>query len=267
MRWDFTFYSFACLFAVVTLSSCHTSQKAMAYRGTKQPKFIKGIYLDGHNKTSATANAIDMRKPVVPAESQTEVVAVAEPQPERQEETENKTVVLWRRKRKPVDEPVQETSRDESVSEAPEPDAITVSKYAEMVGLAKKDISNYPLYKFVDKWYGTNYRLGGDDERGIDCSGFARKLYGDVYGIDLTRTAMDQYKACTRDKCAANAKEGDLVFFRQKSKRITHVGVYLANDYFVHSSTSQGVVISSLKDEYWHRHYAGIGRVKKDNDQ
>lgn len=238
----------------------------MAYRGTKQPKFIKGIYLDGHNKTSATANAIDMRKPVA-VQHQEEPVAVAEPQAEKQESTENKSVILWRRKRKPVEEPVEEVKQAETEAEVPEPDAITIAKYAEMVGLGKRDINNYPLYKFVDKWYGTHYRLGGDDERGIDCSGFARKLYGDVYGIDLTRTAMDQYKECTRDKCAANAKEGDLVFFKQKSKRITHVGVYLANDYFVHSSTSQGVVISNLKDEYWHRHYAGIGKVRKETDQ
>jgi len=238
----------------------------MAYRGAKQPKFIKGIYLDGHNKTSATANAIDMRKPAL-AQPETEAVAVAEPQPQRQESTENKSVVLWRRKRKPVDEPAEDAKQPEAAMEISEPDAITVTKYAEMIGLEQKEISNYPLYKFVDKWYGTHYRLGGEDERGIDCSGFARKLYGDVYGIDLTRTAMDQYKSCTRDKCAANAQEGDLVFFKQKSKRITHVGVYLANDYFVHSSTSQGVVISNLKDDYWHRHYAGIGRVKKDNDQ
>lgn len=236
----------------------------MAYRGTKQPKFIKGMYLDGHNKTSATANAIDMRKPV-PVETPKEEVAAAElPRPVEQE---NKTVILWRRKRKPVEEPVEEARQPDAVTETPEPDAITVTKYAEMVGLGSKDINNYPLYKFVDKWYGTNYRLGGEDEKGIDCSGFARKLYGDVYGIDLTRTAMDQYKECNREKCAANAKEGDLVFFRQKSKRITHVGVYLANDYFVHSSTSQGVVISNLKDEYWHRHYAGIGRVKKESEQ
>ena len=265
MRWYFNIYSFACLFAIVTLSSCHTSQRAMAYRGTKQPRFIKGMYLDGHNKTTATANAIDMRKPVAPAPA--EAVTAVETPDATEHEPESRGVILWRRKRKPVEEPIAELGQPEPVKNPPVADKALISKYAEMVGLAGNDLNNYPLYQFVDKWYGTHYRLGGDDEQGIDCSGFAKRLYGEVYGIDLTRTAMDQYKECSRDKCAANAREGDLVFFRQKSKRITHVGVYLANDYFVHSSTSQGVVISNLKDEYWQRHYAGIGRVKKEGEQ
>jgi cell wall-associated NlpC family hydrolase len=264
MRWYFGIYSFACLFAVVTLSSCHTSQKAMAYRGTKQPRFIKGMYLDGHNKSSATANAIDMRKPAVVDQPAEQLVTV---EPTAPSEPENRTVILWRRKRKVVDEEQEKPTSNDPADTEPIVDAAMVTKYAEMVGLGVKDIDNYPLYKFVDKWYGTHYRLGGEDEKGIDCSGFAKRLYGDVYGIDLTRTAMDQYKSCTRDKCAGNAKEGDLVFFKQKSKRITHVGVYLANDYFVHSSSSQGVVISNLKDEYWQKHYAGIGRVKRDSEQ
>jgi cell wall-associated NlpC family hydrolase len=98
----------------------------------------------------------------------------------------------------------------------------------------------------------------------MDCSGFARKLYSDVYGIELTRTAQEQYKNSSRQKKRDNAEEGDLVFFKQRGKRITHVGVYLGNDYFVHSSTSQGVVISSLKEDYWRAHYVGMGKVSKD---
>lgn len=136
-------------------------------------------------------------------------------------------------------------------------------KYSEILGIRQKDISNYALYQFIDRWYGTNYRLGGQNNEGIDCSGFAQKLYGDVYGINLLRTAMEQFSNCKRIKNPKDGEEGDLVFFSIHSKRITHVGVYLANNYFVHSSTSGGVIISNLGEEYWSKYYAGMGRVPK----
>jgi lipoprotein Spr len=46
-----------------------------------------------------------------------------------------------------------------------------------------------------------------------------------------------------------------------RSKKITHVGVYLANNYFVHASTTQGVMISNLNEDYWRKYFAGAGRV------
>jgi lipoprotein Spr len=58
-------------------------------------------------------------------------------------------------------------------------------------------------------------------------------------------------------------KEGDVVFFNIRTKRISHVGIYLMNDFFVHSSSSQGVMISKLTDAYWKKYYAGAGRVPK----
>jgi cell wall-associated NlpC family hydrolase len=134
-------------------------------------------------------------------------------------------------------------------------------KYAAMLGVSYKEIHNKALFRFIDHWYGTNYRLGGTDKSGIDCSAFAQKLFNDVYGVDLQRTAMQQFTSCKRIKNRKYAHEGDLVFFRVHSKRITHVGVYLTNDYFVHASTSQGVVISNLSDDYWHKYYVGMGRI------
>jgi lipoprotein Spr len=132
-----------------------------------------------------------------------------------------------------------------------------------MVGIKCEEMANIQLYKFIDKWYGTDYRLGGQSERGIDCSGFTQKLYGEVYSTELTRTAQDQYRNAERSKHSEEAEEGDLVFFKQRGKRITHVGVYLANDFFVHSSTSSGVVISNLNEDYWRKHYVGIGKIQK----
>jgi lipoprotein Spr len=60
---------------------------------------------------------------------------------------------------------------------------------------------------------------------------------------------------------ADSLKEGDLVFFKTRGRSISHVGIYLMNNFFVHASSSQGVIISSLNDEYWSRKYAGAGKV------
>lgn len=229
-----------CMLLLFLLTSCHTGKQAVAHKSAK-PKFINDIYMNGHNKSSATANAI---KPTVV--------------PEKQKHTTKAASATA------TQEPEQQYAQplSERLAEKPVPKKLR-NKYSEIIGVRAKDIDNYPLYYFIDRWYGTNYRLGGSDESGIDCSGFAQKLYGEVYGVDLLRTAMEQFKNCKRIKKSDDAEEGDLVFFKQHSKRITHVGIYLANDFFVHASTSQGVIISNLKEEYWHKHYAGMGRIHK----
>jgi len=120
--------------------------------------------------------------------------------------------------------------------------------------------NNISLYSFIEEWYGTPYRFGGTSKNGIDCSAFVRQLYGDVYNLGLLRTSIEQF-ATTMFINKEELKEGDLVFFKIHSKRISHVGVYLSEGKFVHASVSQGVVISDLSDKYWIRYYAGGGRV------
>jgi len=226
-------YTSSCLLTLLLLTGCHTAKKqAVAAKTPDKPKFIADIYMNGHNKSSTTKNAI---KPIA-----------------KTDKTKHST--------KPPAADEENTTEDTDTKDVPRK---MRRKYAELIGVKAKEIDNYPLYRFIDKWYGTNYRLGGSDESGIDCSGFAQKLYGEVYGVDLLRTAMEQFKNCKRVKHSGDAEEGDLVFFKQRSKRITHVGVYLANDFFIHASTSQGVIISSLKEEYWQKHYAGMGRLPK----
>lgn len=136
-----------------------------------------------------------------------------------------------------------------------------INKYAEMISVEPEDIYNYPLYKFIDDWYGTRYRWGGKTKKGIDCSAFSQKLYSEIYGTDILRTCKLQHRHCTRIKHFEDATEGDLVFFKIRRFRVSHVGVYLANGYFVHASRSHGIVISSLENRYWHRRYAGCGRI------
>ncbi len=139
-------------------------------------------------------------------------------------------------------------------------------KYASMLGVLPNMLCNYSLYKFIDEWYGVRYRYGGTDKSGIDCSAFVQRLYEDVFGTDVVRTALEQFQSVDLVKNLNHLREGDLVFFHIHHRRISHVGIYLVNNYFVHASLSQGVMISNLNDEYWQRYFAGAGRVLRNND-
>ncbi len=132
---------------------------------------------------------------------------------------------------------------------------------------AKKEIikgmeNNMPLYAFIDDWYGIPYRFGGTTRKGIDCSAFSRQLYQDVYSKSLLRTSVEQFNSSDFIGNQSQLKEGDLVFFKIRSKNISHVGVYLSEGKFVHASRSKGIVISNLSDSYWSRYYVGGGRVR-----
>ena len=137
-------------------------------------------------------------------------------------------------------------------------------KYAGVLCSIPQALSNIPLYTFIDEWYGVDYRMGGNDKNGIDCSAFVQRLYLEVFGFSMVRTAYEQFNNCTMTWDINKLKEGDLVFFKIHSKHVTHVGVYLMNNYFVHASVSQGVVISNLSDPYWTRYFAGAGQILED---
>lgn len=138
-----------------------------------------------------------------------------------------------------------------------------IEKYANVMGLMPRAMSNYVLYRFIDEWYGVNYRYGGSDKKGIDCSAFVQKLYEEVFCTTLVRTARDQFHSCNMIWNIDNLIEGDLVFFKTRGKSISHVGIYLANNFFVHASTTGGVMISSLTENYWSKRFAGAGKVSK----
>lgn len=117
------------------------------------------------------------------------------------------------------------------------------------------------LANFIEDWMDVPYRLGGLTKNGIDCSAFTRTLYATVYNVQLLRTAFEQFSASVPIYDQDNLQEGDLVFFKIHSRVISHVGVYLADGYFVQAS-SHGVMISNLDERYWKRFYFAGGRVK-----
>ena len=121
---------------------------------------------------------------------------------------------------------------------------------------------NHALYVESGHWIGVPYRGGGTTKRGIDCSGLTSAIYKKVYRKSLERNSDDQRKKDCRKVKKSKLKEGDLVFFHngRKKKRATHVGIYLKDRKFIHASTSQGVIISRLDEEYWKKHWLSGGR-------
>lgn len=125
-----------------------------------------------------------------------------------------------------------------------------------MANLKSKD-----LYRFITDWTGVKYQLGGMDKKGIDCSGFAFILERDIYGLTLPRRSKDQAEMIQkRDK--NKLKEGDLIFFAFGGNEVDHVGVYLNNDFFVHASTTRGVVVDDLKLPIYQQAIVKTGTLK-----
>lgn len=131
-------------------------------------------------------------------------------------------------------------------------------KYALLLDMEVELIKNLNLFKLIDDWYGVRYRLGGMTKSGIDCSALMQIFFTALYGIALPRTAKEQFEFSRRIS-RTDLREGDLVFFNTRGG-VSHVGMYLANDRFVHASTS-GVTISSLYDDYYAKRFIGVGRI------
>jgi len=134
-------------------------------------------------------------------------------------------------------------------------------KYAMMLDVNVESLKNITLFGFIDNWLGTHYRMGGTTKKGIDCSALTSSLLMAVYGFAVPRTARQQYQATEHIK-KEDLKEGDLVFFNTRGG-VSHVGLYLDNDYFFHASSSDGVTISSLNDNYYARRFICGGRVEE----
>jgi len=125
---------------------------------------------------------------------------------------------------------------------------------------AMANLKSKPLYRFISSWTGVKYRLGGLDKSGIDCSGFALLLQKDIYGKTLPRRSRDQAEA-VKKRSYNNLKEGDLIFFSFGGKEVDHVGVYLNGDFFVHASTTRGVIVDDLSMPVYQRAIVKTGTL------
>lgn len=131
------------------------------------------------------------------------------------------------------------------------------------IPVGKKD--DLELYTETAQWLGTPYRYGGNTRAGVDCSGFVCNIYKDVYGIKLERTVAGMYKANCHKISRNKLKPGDLVFFNtaKTKKSLSHVGIYLKDDTFIHATTSSGVRTSKLTEPYYKKRWISGGKVKR----
>lgn len=177
--------------------------------------------------------------------------------------SENDTKVISTKKpENPVvyNVPVKPASR--SIGMGIENASILQLKYAIITDATVEKLTNIPLLELIDKWWGTRYCMGGLTEDCIDCSAFTQLILRDVFQIYLPRTAQEQFSQVEKTELE-DIREGDLVFFNTNGKDISHVGVYLLNNKFVHAATTGGVMISDLNDKYWQPKYRGAGRGSK----
>lgn len=113
-------------------------------------------------------------------------------------------------------------------------------------------------------WLGTPYRMGGSSHKGIDCSNFVSKIINETFNINFPANAETQSRLVIPILNIEELSYGDLIFFsgrNKKSKRIGHVGIYLGNGIFAHSSTSKGVIISHISDGYYTQRFRFGGRL------
>ncbi len=129
-------------------------------------------------------------------------------------------------------------------------------------------VSNKKVNKIVSHakgFVGTRYKFGGTTHKGMDCSGLVYVSFQQE-NIDLPRISRDMAKRGTRISLN-QISEGDLVFFKTNKNRkvINHVGLVVENKRgtvkFIHSTTSKGVIISSLNERYWNDAFVEVRRV------
>jgi lipoprotein Spr len=118
------------------------------------------------------------------------------------------------------------------------------------------------LIKEAKTWLGVPYRYGGTSKDGADCSGFIMSVFDKAANIKLPRDSRSQQQYCE----AIDAKylqPGDLVFFTGKTsgEKVSHVGMFIGDNSIIHASTSRGVIISDLSENYYQSHYYSSGRI------
>ena len=156
------------------------------------------------------------------------------------------------------------SSNEDSKKPIPGGNGLVSDEWARLdIKLGRKD--NKKLYKELKRWLGTPYAHAGHTcGEGTDCSGMVMEVYRDVYDIAMHRNSAKMLENNCRIIDLDDLREGDLVFFCTSGDgRVSHVGIYLKDYKFVHASSSRGVVVDDLRQNYWATHFHAAGRVNK----
>ncbi len=135
------------------------------------------------------------------------------------------------------------------------------SDYSAKLGIQLSGNENKKLIKTIADWKGTPYKYAGRTKSGTDCSGFVSKVYEIVYGKKLHRSSRDMVKD-VRFISKKKLQAGDLIFYKIKSRKISHVAMYVANGKIIHATTREGVKVDDLDNKFYKKYYYKSGRVK-----
>ena len=141
---------------------------------------------------------------------------------------------------------------------------VKLHSYPAKLGFTVNRKDDLPLLEEVSRWLGTPYRYGGTTRTGADCSGFVGAVYKNVYHKSLQRTVVNIYNKDCQRIGKRRLKPGDLVFSTSpsgKKRTLNHMGIYLKNGYFAHASTSKGVMVNHLSENYYKKGWRKSGRV------
>jgi cell wall-associated NlpC family hydrolase len=129
------------------------------------------------------------------------------------------------------------------------------------LGIELPDEINNQFIDEIKKWVNAPYKYGGTTRAGVDCSGFVQAVYKTVFNLSVAHQSEALYKKAKPVK-QSELKEGDLLFFKIESTRISHVGMHITREYFIHASTKKGVVLSSLNEPYYKKTFEGYGTYR-----
>ena len=121
------------------------------------------------------------------------------------------------------------------------------------------------IINYAKQFKGVRYKWGGTTKSGMDCSGLVYESFR-VHDVYLPRISRDMAKKGTKVPLKS-VQKGDLLFFKTKNRRrsINHVGLVIKEKNgdleFIHSTTSKGVIISSLKEPYWSKAFVEARRI------
>lgn len=157
---------------------------------------------------------------------------------------------------------------DDNVEKLSDDELRIKEKYSIIMEVMPKEVTNYKLYSYIDRWIGTPYKKQSlEEKKGVDCSYFVQSLYSDVYGETFQKTpdGIFRSKAIQLFTGRTFLKEGDILFFRyDKMHPISDVGIYLHNDRIL-ACTATGLNIYDFNDEYFQLRYVASGRLKPKN--
>ena len=136
-----------------------------------------------------------------------------------------------------------------------------IHKYEEKLGISLPETSNIEFIKVIVPWLGSPYKYGGNSINGTDCSGFVSSIFSSFFKIELDRTSLLIFQNARKIN-KSEVKEGDLVFFKTDGKKVSHVGITITPNHFIHASSKKGVVVNSLNEPYYSKNFVAFGSYR-----